>query len=119
MTNNVFVSDAFKREAKRLVKKYVTLQASIDTLIQDWSGNPLLGDAYGEGIYKVRLADKSKGKGKRGGFRVMYYHVTKTKNGIDVFMLSIYDKSEKSTIKKSEAIKKLKEMLSEHLNRLG
>jgi len=49
----------------------------------------------------------------------MYYHVTKTKNGIDVFMLSIYDKSEKSTIKKSEAIKKLKEMLSEHLNRLG
>ena len=100
-----------------MVKKYVTLQASIDTLIENLSTNPLLGDAYGEGIYKVRLADKS--KGKRGGFRVMYYHVTQTKNGIDVIMMSIYDKSEKATIKKSEAISKLKEMLNEHTNRLS
>lgn len=60
MTENIFVSDAFKREAKRLVKKYATLQASIDKLIEDLSRNPLLGDAYGHGIFKIRLADKSK-----------------------------------------------------------
>jgi len=46
----------------------------------------------------------------------MYYHVTQTASGIDVFMMSIYDKSEKSTIKKSEATKRLKDMLSERLN---
>jgi len=60
MTENIFVSDAFKREAKRLVKKYATLQAFIDKLIEDLSRNPLLGDAYGRGIFKIRLADKSK-----------------------------------------------------------
>lgn len=81
MIDNVFVSDAFKREAKRLVKKYVTLQSSIDKLIEDLSKNPTLGDAYGEGIYKIRLADKSKGRGKSGGFRVMYYHLIPTKMG--------------------------------------
>lgn len=116
MTENVFISDAFKREAKRLIKKYTTLQASIDKLIEELSRNPLLGDAYGDGIFKIRLADKSKGKGKSGGFRVMYYHILQTANGIEVILMSIYDKSEKSTIKKSEAITRLKEMLNEHLN---
>lgn len=119
MTDNVFVSDAFKREAKRLVKKYVTLQASIDKLIEDLSNDPTLGDAYGEGIYKIRLADKSKGKGKSGGFRVMYYHLIETKSGVDVIMMSIFDKSEKATVKKSDAITKLREILKEHLNHLG
>lgn len=119
MIDNVFVSDAFKREAKRLVKKYVTLQSSIDKLIEDLSKNPTLGDAYGEGIYKIRLADKSKGRGKSGGFRVMYYHLIPTKNGIGVIMMSIFDKSEKGTIKKRDAINKLQEILKEHLGNLG
>lgn len=113
MTNNIFVSDAFKREAKRLVKKYATLQESINNLIVTTADNPFAGDAYGDGIFKIRLADKSKGRGKSGGFRVMYYHINKTENEIDILMMSIYDKSEKATIKKSEAIKKLKEILDE------
>jgi mRNA-degrading endonuclease RelE of RelBE toxin-antitoxin system len=117
MTNTVSVSIAFKREAKRLIKKYATLQASINNLILELTNNPLAGDAYGDDIYKVRLADKSKGKGKSGGFRVMYYHLNKTSNGIDILMMSIYDKSEKATIKKTDAIKKLKEILSEHLSK--
>lgn len=75
-----------------------------------------MGNPYGEGIYKVRLADKSKGKGKSGGFRIMYYHLIKTQDGIAILMMSIYDKSEKSTVKKSEAIKRLKEILAEHTN---
>jgi len=111
MTNKVFVTAAFKREAKRLIKKYLTLQTSIDNLIQELSANAFAGDAYGEGIYKVRLADKSKGKGKSGGFRVMYYHLSKTDSGFEILLMSIYDKSEKATIKKAEALSRLKEIL--------
>jgi mRNA-degrading endonuclease RelE of RelBE toxin-antitoxin system len=113
MTNSVLISDAFKREAKRLIKKYSTLQESINNLIITITDNPFAGDAYGDGIFKIRLADKSKGRGKSGGFRVMYYHVSKTENGIELLLMSIYDKSEKATIKKSDAIKKLKEVLNE------
>ena len=49
----------------------------------------------------------------------MYYHLIQTKNGIDVIMMSIFDKSEKGTIKKPDAINKLQEILKEHLGNLG
>jgi mRNA-degrading endonuclease RelE of RelBE toxin-antitoxin system len=101
MTNRVFVSKAFKREAKKLLKKYELMK------------NPFIGTSYGTDIYKIRLADKSKGRGKSGSFRVMYFHIYKTEAGIDIILMSIYDKSEKSTILKVDAIKKLKDILTE------
>jgi len=109
MTNSVLISNTFKRDAKPLLKKFKTLKSSIEKLI-----DPFSGDAYGNEIYKIRLSDPSKGGGKSGGFRVMYYHLTKTADGIEILLMFIYDKSEKSTIKKSEAIKRLKDILNEH-----
>jgi len=44
----------------------------------------------------------------------MYYHLNRTAEGIEILLMFIYDKSEKSTIKKDEAISKLKDMLREH-----
>lgn len=114
MTNSVIASNAFKRDAKRLLKKYNTLKSSVDKLIVDLIQNPFLGAAYGNEIYKVRLADPSKGGGKSGGFRIMYYHLSRTEAGIEILLMFIYDKSEKSTIKKSEAIKRLKDILNEN-----
>lgn len=114
MTNTVSVSHAFKREVKPLAKKYLTLRESVDRLIEDLIKDPYLGEDYGHGLFKVRLSDESKGKGKRGGFRVMYYHLNITKDKIDVLLLSIYNKSEQSTIKKSDALKRLKGILDEY-----
>ena len=62
------------------------------------------------------ILDKSKGKGKSGGFRVMYYHLNITSDGIEMLLLNIFDKSETSTIKKIDAIKQLKEILKEYFN---
>jgi hypothetical protein len=78
-------------------------------LIED----PYLGEPYGNKIYKIRLSDKSKGGGKSGGFRVMYYHLNITSDGIEILLLTIFDKSDRSTITKSEAIKKLNKILKE------
>ncbi|TFF38851.1 type II toxin-antitoxin system RelE/ParE family toxin [Mucilaginibacter psychrotolerans] len=114
MTNTVIVSHSFKREVKPLAKKYHTLKDSVDKLINDLIENPYLGESYGKNIYKVRLADPSKGKGKSGGFRVMYYHLNISEDGIDVLLMTIFNKSEMSTIKKAEADKILKDVLSEH-----
>ena len=114
MTNTVLSSNTFNRDAKPLLKKYKTLRNSIEKLIDNLIKDPFLGNAYGNDIYKVRLSDPSKGGGKSGGFRVMYYHLVKTKDGIEILLLFIYDKSEKATIKKGEAVKRLKEILNEH-----
>ena len=46
----------------------------------------------------------------------MYYHVSKTDEGFIILLISIYDKSEKATIKKADAIKRLKEILDEYSN---
>jgi hypothetical protein len=70
-----------------------------------------LGESYGKGIFKIRLADKSKGGGKSGGFRVMYYQLEITDDGINILLLSIYSKSEKSSIKKDEALDLLADIL--------
>ena len=90
MINRVSISNTFKRDAKPLLKKFKTLRASIEKLIDELINDPFSGDAYGNDIYKVRLADPSKGGGKSGGFRVMYYHLTKTKrwyrNITDVYL---------------------------------
>jgi len=113
MTNTVIVSRTFKRDAKALLKKFTTLKDSVDNLISDLIRDPYLGDSYGDKIYKVRLADKSKGGGKSGGFRVMYYHLNVTDSGIEILLMTIFDKSDKSTIKKDEALKKLRAILNE------
>lgn len=105
MTNTIRPTVEFKRRLKPLAKKYHTIRESIELLERDLVNNPFLGESYGSGLFKVRVADKSKGKGKSGGFRVIYYHITQTDHGIDMLLLSIFDKSEQSTIKKGEAIK--------------
>lgn len=57
--------------------------------------NPTKGTPIGHSCYKIRLAIKSKGKGKSGGARVItYYYI----HGNTVYLLSIYDKAEQENI---------------------
>jgi hypothetical protein len=55
------------------------------------SNTPETGTPLGNDTYKIRLAIKSKGKGKSGGGRVITYVV---KDNKEVYLLTIYDKSE-------------------------
>ena len=113
MTNHVIISKNFQKEAKALLKKFHTLKESIDNIISLLAEDPYCGDPYGKKIYKVRLADRSKGGGKSGGFRILYYHVIKNDDGITILLMSIFDKSDKATITKSEALKMLDKVMSE------
>ena len=60
------------------------------------SENPTQGTLITENVYKIRLAVKSKGKGKSGGLRIItFLHLVKEEDGqIQAYLLSIYDKSE-------------------------
>lgn len=78
-----------------------------------------MGVSYGNGIFKVRLADRSKGSGKSGGFRVLYYHLEVTDKGITILLTNIYNKSEVGTIKKSDAIKQLNDIVKEYKSKVS
>lgn len=106
MVNNVRLTSFFLKKAKRLLKKYQTLQRSLEHLEQILIENPKIGDSYGSNIYKIRLADESKGKGKSGGFRVITYVIEESVNSTDIYLITIFDKSEEASIDKDD-IKKI------------
>jgi len=102
MKNKVVLTAFFVKKAKRLLKKYHTLQNSLKQLEKALIVNPKMGVNYGSNIYKVRLADESKGKGKSGGFRVITYVVEETPEATNIYLITIFDKSEESSIDKDD-----------------
>ncbi|MBA4140617.1 MAG: type II toxin-antitoxin system RelE/ParE family toxin [Segetibacter sp.] len=95
MNFSVIPSDKFKREAKRLIKKFPSLKQELAGLNATLEKEPGTGTALGNDTYKIRLAIKSKGKGKSGGARVITYVITNNK---EVYLLTIFDKSEFDSI---------------------
>lgn len=105
MENKVHLTPYFFKKAKRLLKKYKTLKDSLESLEDDLLKNPRSGDSYGANIYKIRVADESKGKGKSGGFRVITYLVEQNKTSIEIYLITIFDKSEEASISKDDVKK--------------
>lgn len=95
MSFSVIPSDKFKKEAKRLIKKFPSLKQELAELSAILQKAPETGTSLGNDTYKIRIAIKSKGKGKSGGARVITYVVTDNK---EVYLLTIYDKSEFDSI---------------------
>jgi mRNA-degrading endonuclease RelE of RelBE toxin-antitoxin system len=62
-------------------------------LFEELVENPYLGTSLGDNRYKVRVAVKSKGKGKSGGVRVITYLITENE---EIYAIDIYDKSERN-----------------------
>jgi len=104
MSYNVKTIDVFERQARKLIKKYPSLKKELLELIQKLKEYPEQGTGIGNNCYKIRLAIASKGKGKSGGARIITNIVVSENN---VYMLSIYDKSEKENLSDKE----LKELL--------
>jgi mRNA-degrading endonuclease RelE of RelBE toxin-antitoxin system len=99
MNYNVIPISNFKREAKRLIKKFPSLKQELLTLEDTLQNNPNIGTKLVKNCYKIRLAIASKNKGKSGGARVIT-HVYVA--GSTVFLLSIYDKKEREDIDDKE-----------------
>ncbi len=99
MSYKIIPTHRFEKELKRLAKKYPSLKIEFAELISELSTNPEIGIFLGNNCYKIRLAIGSKGKGKSGGARVITYLYIETDS---VYLLTIYDKSEKVDLKSNE-----------------
>lgn len=107
MSFEILRSLQFERELKRLVKKYPSLKKEYADLISLLEKNPTEGVAIGQNCYKIRIPIASKGKGKSGGARVITWILQIEKI---VYLVSIYDKSEKENISDKELEKAIKEI---------
>ena len=99
MSYNVLTIPPFDRQLKRLVKKFPSLKTEYAQLIESLEAEPFHGMALSNNCYKIRVAVKSKGKGKSGGMRIITnIQVVES----SVFLLTIYDKSEQEDITEKE-----------------
>ncbi|MBK9287508.1 MAG: type II toxin-antitoxin system RelE/ParE family toxin [Flavobacteriales bacterium] len=99
MSFEVRYAPVFERAIKRLAKKYPSVRDDLAVLIAELSEEPRKGTPLGKDCYKVRMAIRSKGKGRSGGARVITC-VKVVKN--TVIMLTVYDKSETDAISDAE-----------------
>lgn len=76
------------------------------SLQQELAANPELGDVMQGtgGFRKFRWADPRRGKGRRGGLRIIYYYF---ESDHQIWFLTLYDKDESSnlTAKERKALK--------------
>lgn len=105
MSFSVVTIPPFDRQLKRLAKKYPSIKNDIAMLGLELAEFPISGKEISPGCYKIRMAINSKGKGKSGGARIItHVHISQT----TVYLLTIYDKSEKTDISDNE----LRELLT-------
>lgn len=91
-------TEEFLRQAKRLAKHYHSLADDLDALQHELMDNPNTGIDLGGGKHKIRLAVKSKRRGKSGGMRVITLVVVVDPDDTCVNLLTLYDKKEISNV---------------------
>jgi mRNA-degrading endonuclease RelE of RelBE toxin-antitoxin system len=106
MSYSLIAVPTFRKELKRLAKKYSSLKTDLATLFESLEENPIQGTSLGNNCYKIRFAISSKSKGKSGGARLITNYVISNET---IYLLAIYDKSDKENL----TAKELKELLSQ------
>lgn len=71
MNYEVIAVPTFRKQLKKLFKKYHSLKSDIASIIDELEKNPTYGTQLGKNCYKIRIAITSKGKGKSGGARII------------------------------------------------
>lgn len=108
MSYDIIATPRFVRDIKKLVKKYPSLKNEYAELIESLIQDPKQGTPLGKHCYKIRMPILSKGKGKSGGARIITcVKVTES----TVYLLSMYDKSQKENISDKELLELIMQIL--------
>ena len=108
MSYRIELTENFKKEAKRLIKKYASLRTEILELGKELAENPTTGIPLGNDVYKIRLGVASKNKGKAGGARFITFVKIIDET---VYLLSIYSKGEIDSLTDNEIIDLIRDYL--------
>ena len=101
-------SDTFKRQIKRLSRKYRRIRSDLQPFIERLSGGETPGDRIQGAnytVYKARLPNTDAGRGKRGGYRVIYY----LRRRDDILLVTIYSKTDQADIDADTLIRIIQE----------
>ena len=109
---NVIPTTNFTKEALKLKKKYPNIKDDFLCLAAELKKDPITGnDFIAKNCYKVRMGISDKGSGDRGGARVIIE--VKIIDKV-VYVLSVYDKANKSDLFDKELDKILEKKLDKY-----
>ncbi|HEY7492339.1 MAG TPA: type II toxin-antitoxin system RelE/ParE family toxin [Candidatus Tectomicrobia bacterium] len=101
----------FKRNIRQLAKKYRHLQADVEPVIAQLEAGQTPGTQIprtGYPVFKVRVKNSDIQKGKRSGYRMIYY----LKTPETVRLITIYSKTEQGDV----AAEQIRRIIAEHLS---
>jgi mRNA-degrading endonuclease RelE of RelBE toxin-antitoxin system len=87
----------FKRNLRALSKRYHHIRSDIEPVIEQLQAGEFVGDQIPRTsytLYKVRVRNRDAQRGKRGGYRMIYYLQTPAR----IILITIYSKTEQSDI---------------------
>ncbi len=87
---NFKTTHLFDKQAKKLGKKYKNIKSDLNAFLSNFEILHLQSTSIKKNLFKIRIANTNKNKGKSAGYRVYYYiQLEET-----TYLLTIYDKSE-------------------------
>jgi mRNA-degrading endonuclease RelE of RelBE toxin-antitoxin system len=113
MTYDVQLTETFQKSIKALKKKFPHIKDDLLDQIKALEQDPSAGDpipGWNKEVWKVRVASSDVKKGKRGGYRVIYFWKA---SEIAIYLLAAYFKGEKAEITRSEIEALLKKLHQE------
>lgn len=117
-TTHIYIrfTPEFKRNLRALAKKYRHIRSDVQPIINEIQKGNFIGDQIpgtkGYTVFKVRVKNTDNRKGKRSGYRFIYY--LKTHN--EVILITIYSKNEQTDISSEQLRQILKKSNEENDN---
>ena len=90
MKFNIVEKRLYIKSLKKLSKHYKNIQKDVDTFLDNIKSKQDLGIELKSNIYKTRIANSDKNKGKSAGYRLISYFAVVNN---ELQLLYIYDKS--------------------------
>ncbi|MCS6903574.1 MAG: type II toxin-antitoxin system RelE/ParE family toxin [Candidatus Bipolaricaulota bacterium] len=98
----------FKRNIRTLAKKYRHIHSDIQPILDRLQAGEILGDRVPKArhtIFKVRIRNSDIPKGKRSGYRLIYY----LKTPENIILVAIYSKLEQGDVSNAQIRKIIQE----------
>jgi len=101
----VSFTSEFKRNIRQLSKKYRHIKSDIQPVIEQLKSGQTPGDQIPRvryPVFKIRIQNTDITKGKRSGYRMIYYVKTQT----SVILITVYSKTEQGDVS-SDTIRRI------------
>lgn len=99
MTYEVAFTPSFKASVKTLEKRYRNIKNDLQKEMSRIIEIPEIGTPIALGARKARCANSDSNRGKRGGYRIIYYVEEQART---VYFMFVYSKSEKEDVTEAE-----------------